>query len=531
MEAATLAARAARPPPAARASRLSPQRPGAGGAAAARRPRGAAGAARRPWRDAWVRGVDVDWARIFGGPDPSHAGAGGHVVLPPYAFQRERFWLRAGEGVGDVSGAGLGVAGHPLLGAVVELAGGDGLVLTGRLSLRTHPWLADHGVLGAVLLPGTALLELALRAGAEVGCEQLQELVLEAPLLSTRARCRCRSWLGAANDSIPPTRRTVSIHSRPEKAPDGEPWEAGSGWSRHASGVVRAAESRPQQLAALSACARARWGVATAGRRSTRAWESSSPDAVALELGGTSSGTTGLESAAGNAEVFYDHLAARGLEYGPTFQGLLGVWRHGDELLAEVALPAGTQPGAEAFGLHPALLDAALHALMVEAGAGAAATAGVRLPFSWSGVELHAVGAARLRVCLSLPGETGEGAVSILAADEAGGLVASVEALATRALSSAQLDGARRARPAHADSLYCLHWDPLGPLDPQPGARGCDAEVELRRVWTAPPRRSGRDNATPASWPGWCTPARNECWSACRSGSPASTRRTPAWWS
>ncbi len=419
----------------------------------------------------WVRGVNVNWARIFGGPDPSHAGAGGHVVLPPYAFQRERFWLRAGEGVGDVSGAGLGVAGHPLLGAVVELAGGDGLVLTGRLSLRTHPWLADHGVFGAVLLPGTALLELALRAGAEVGCEQLEELVLEAPLLLDQGQVSMQVVLGAANDSIPPTRRTVSIHSRPEKAPDGEPWEAGSGWSRHASGVVRAAESRPQQLAALEARALelgGEWPPPDAVALELGG-ASSSPDAVALELGGTSSGTTGLESAAGNAEVFYDHLAARGLEYGPTFQGLLGVWRHGDELLAEVALPAGTQPGAEAFGLHPALLDAALHALMVEAGAGAAATAGVRLPFSWSGVELHAVGAARLRVCLSLPGETGEGAVSILAADEAGGLVASVEALATRELSSAQLDGARRARPAHADSLYCLHWDPLGPLDPQPG--------------------------------------------------------------
>ena len=51
---------------------------------------------------------------------------------------------------------------HPLLGAAVELADADGVLFTGRLSLHTHPWLADHVVRGRILLPGTAFVELAL---------------------------------------------------------------------------------------------------------------------------------------------------------------------------------------------------------------------------------------------------------------------------------------------------------------------------------------------------------------------------------
>ncbi len=380
--------------------------------------------------EVWAHGVEVEWARLFEQPSARR------VALPAYAFQRERYWLGAGEGVGDLSGAGLGVAGHPLLGAVVEMADGGGLVLTGRLSVRSHPWLADHAVLGAVLLPGTAFLELALRAGAEVGCEALEELVLEAPLVLGPGRVSIQVVLGEADDS---GARAVSIHSRPEPAADAEPGgPRGGGWVRHATGAVRADHGEPDELSALRAGARELGG----------AWPPAG--AVAVEIGD-----------------LYSELAALGLEYGPAFQGLQGVWRRGDELLADVVLPADPPPAAEAFGLHPALLDAALHALLTDAvGAAAAGAVGVRLPFSWSGVGVHAVGASRLRVCLSAPSGASDGAVSLLAADDAGGLVASVRSLVTREVSATQLDGARPTSVAHSDSLYCLHWDALGAVDP-----------------------------------------------------------------
>src|SRR4051794_19852779 len=71
---------------------------------------------------------------------------------------------------GDAAGLGLGGARHGLLGAVVEQPDSDAVVLTGRLSLGAQPWLADHGVAGVVVFPGAGFVELAVRAGDEVGC-------------------------------------------------------------------------------------------------------------------------------------------------------------------------------------------------------------------------------------------------------------------------------------------------------------------------------------------------------------------------
>src|SRR5690606_26603842 len=105
--------------------------------------------------------------------------------LPPYAFQRERYWLDSLPAAGDVSAAGLQPGGHPLLSAAVTVADTEHTVLTGRLSLRTHPWLADHAVLGTVLVPGTAFVEMALCAGDRTGYHRLDELTLAAPLVLT----------------------------------------------------------------------------------------------------------------------------------------------------------------------------------------------------------------------------------------------------------------------------------------------------------------------------------------------------------
>ena len=103
-----------------------------------------------------------------------------------------------------------------MLGAAVSMAEGEGWLFTGRLSLRDHPWLADHVVLGRVLLPGTAFLELALHVGGELGVGCVQELTLHAPLvLGEEREVQLQVVVGEADDG---GCRVLGVYSRGEGA-------------------------------------------------------------------------------------------------------------------------------------------------------------------------------------------------------------------------------------------------------------------------------------------------------------------------
>ncbi|MEU7135798.1 type I polyketide synthase, partial [Streptomyces sp. NPDC046261] len=140
----------------------------------------------------------------------------------------------------------------------------------------------------------------------------------------------------------------------------------------------------------------------------------------------------------------YERFADAGFEYGPVFQGLRAAWRLGEDVFAEVSLPDGVDGGA--FGLHPALFDASLHA---SAFGGDDEQQGGGVPFSWSGVTLHATGASAVRVRLS---KGGDGAVSIAIADTTGTPVASVESLMVRPISAEQLNA------TDSDALFKVDW-------------------------------------------------------------------------
>ncbi|MEH1127717.1 SDR family NAD(P)-dependent oxidoreductase [Micromonospora sp. CPCC 206061] len=350
-------------------------------------------------------GAPIRWDSVFGGPRR-------RVELPTYPFQGQQYWFDPPAALGDAGDLGLDGAGHPLLAASVALAGSDGYLLTGRVSAATHPWLGDHTIMDTVLVPGTALLDLALYAGDRVGCGRVEELTLQAPLvLPERGAVHIQVAVDAPDEH---GRRAVTIHSRPDRGASGSVDDAADQpWTRHATGTLGGeADGVPDELTA--------WPPA---------------GATALDLDGA-----------------YARLAEVGLTYGPAFQGLAAAWRRGDEVYAEVALPAeAADPSG--YGIHPALLDAALHPVAL-----AALSAGgdqIRLPFSWSGVALHASGATALRVRLT-PG--GGDTLRLAVADAAGLPVATVTALAARPVSAAQL---ANARGGVDDALFELSWTPL----------------------------------------------------------------------
>ncbi|MFF8835297.1 type I polyketide synthase [Streptomyces sp. NPDC015130] len=397
---------------------------------------------------AHVHGAPLDRASLF--PD------GRRTDLPTYAFRRAHYWLTP-EARTDARALGFDPARHPLLTTTVEVAGGDGVLLTGRLSLADQPWLADHEVNGTVLLPATAFLELALAAGEHVGAARVEELTLEAPLVLPE-RGAVRIQVGVSGDGDTPSGRTFGVYSSPDAGAadsDGAPRE----WTRHVSGVLGAGDP---------ATPPARHG---AGRDGAEAWPPAAATAEPLD-------------------GVYDRLAELGYGYGPAFQGLTGLWRDGADTLAEIRLPAPQHESAGLFGVHPALLDAALHPIVLEGGSPGAETGAetdaetgaetgaapaadsadrIRLPFAWAGVTLHAEGATALRVRIT---PTGTDTVTLRLTDTTGAPVATVESLTLRAVEKNRL-GTTAGRVD--DALFTLAWTETG--TPEPTGRGA-TEIE-----------------------------------------------------
>jgi len=360
---------------------------------------------------AHARGARLDWESYF-------AGSGARRIdLPPYPFQRRRFWLTAPDR-GDAAGLGQTPAEHPLLSAVVGLAGTGGAVLTGRVSLRTHPWLADHAIAGSPLLPGTAFLELAARAAEQVGCALVEELTMAAPLaLPVTGAVVLQVAVGSQQGD---GRRGVEIHSRPQTAAEHEPW------TLHVTGTIAPGTETGTGPGAETA------------QPESHQWPPAGAEPVDI---------TGL----------YDDLAGQGYGYGPAFRGLRAVWRADDAVYAEVELPASARAEVGSFGLHPALLDAALHA--TDFATATAEDGRTRLPFAWSAVRLHASGATSARVRITANGPDD---VSLQLTDSSGAPIATIGSYLVREVSPEQLRAARNGR---SDNLYRVDWTGLA-LDP-----------------------------------------------------------------
>ncbi|HTI28393.1 MAG TPA: type I polyketide synthase [Kutzneria sp.] len=358
-------------------------------------------------------GLDLDGRAFFAG--------GRRVDLPTYAFQQRRYWLDGPTAtVEDAAGLGQVNAKHPLAAAVVQSPETGGVTLTTRLSVDTHPWLADHDVLGTVILPGTAYVELAIRAGEEVGCDTVEELTIEALMPLPRGEGLAVQTVVGPEDKH--GARSLAIYSRPESGD--------AAWTRHASGVLTA-EHKPVP-------------TPEAFNVGLREWPPAGAEAV--DISGV-----------------YDYLSGQGYIYGPMFQGLRGIWQRGEETFVEVALPDEARADAAEFFLHPGLLDSALSATDFMSGRKPQDAGGTQLPFAWTGVTIHSVGANRLRGRVVYTG--GSDAVRLELSDPMGTPVATIRSLVVRAVTADKVNAAA-AGAGQLESLYRIGWNqlPLGSL-------------------------------------------------------------------
>ncbi len=342
----------------------------------------------------WLRGHDVDWAVVLPGRR--------RVALPTYAFQHQHYWLDAP--VAAATPAGMAAVGHPLLSASLSLADSGAVVLTGRLDPAAQPWLAEHVLAQTPLLPGTAFVELALQAALHTECDTVLDLTLPTPLVLASA-VDVQVSVDAPDEH---GQRAVAVRCR----------AAGDPWTLHASATLGVAQD----------------GAESAGAES---WPPRDAEEISLD-------------------TLYADIAANGVDYGPSFQGLRRLWRRKGDLFAEVDL--GDRLGGEGFAVHPAVFDAALQPLglgLLGDGEPGREAVPPGLPFVWTGVRLHRTGATYLRARISPFGRDG---ASVVLTDGDGDLVLSVDAVVLRAPAPT-----RAAQP-----LYRVNWPVAGIAGPAP---------------------------------------------------------------
>ncbi|HKS50074.1 MAG TPA: type I polyketide synthase, partial [Amycolatopsis sp.] len=344
---------------------------------------------------ACVSGLPLDGAGFYGPWRPRFE------QLPTYAFQTRRLWLEPAAPAATFAGAEP--TGHPWLSSALSLADTGGSVLTGRLSAQTSPWLSGHRVADRAVVPGAAVVEMAIRAADEAGCDVLAELTQHQPLLLPDDEpVGIQITVGGVDSD---GGRQFAVFSKPEH-PDAV-------WTRHAEGVLgNAGDLPPDEATAAS-------------------WPPPGAQTIPVE------------------ELYSGGTA---VDYGPAFRVVTAAWRHGGDLFAEVTLPADAGRETGAFGLHPIMLDAALHVTALARPDGERDT--TMLPFAWHEVRLHRTGAAHLRVH-AVVNDNDSFRLSLY--DGGGRPVLTVGSLLMLPATSRPFDDAAQ----HRDAMYRQIWKPV----------------------------------------------------------------------
>jgi acyl transferase domain-containing protein/NADPH-dependent curcumin reductase CurA/acyl carrier protein len=343
----------------------------------------------------YAQGGIVDWKGVFPRGMP-------RVELPTYAWQRTRHWIASARSLAGARGGE--VTGHPLLGVRVSMAGSSAVYET-SLSLRDQAWLGDHRVAGHVVVPAAGLGEL-IRAAAEHAFDgapaDVSSLVLQAPMVMPEQ--------GALRVQVLVTEEAsglqANVYSQAERA-------AGtSDWRLHCTAEVRRATiavTAPIDLASIRARCTEPIDIAQA----------------------------------------YVAFEASGLDYGPSFQGMRACFRGPVEALAEVSLPAGME--AEKYGVHPALLDAAFHAVAsLSRGAD-----DLLLPFAIERLTVHQSSIAEAIAYVRRTNDDASFAADVTLVDPRGQVLVEVVGLRLRHAETTAIGEAKDIVP---DALFRVEW-------------------------------------------------------------------------
>ena len=291
----------------------------------------------------YTLGCPVDWDRLF--PE-----GGKLVTLPPYPWQRQRYWVEPRAGRKDallcLEESSLEPV-HPLLGRHVEVADADGKHLwEGLLDPQALPYLGEHRILGLIILPAGAFLEIALASLAQGQAAALREgAFLEnfelqrALIIPEEGACQIQVILSSEGE----TGAVLKIYSRPAKRPDGE--ARATLWTLHAQSDI-AGELLDTSLI---------------------------PEPADLqEIRDRCMEIVELER-------IYQELERRSVQYGPAFQRFDALWRRPGEAVAQISAPeAWDREGP--YQLHPALADACFQVMAVAAGLESAREGELYLP-------------------------------------------------------------------------------------------------------------------------------------------------------
>jgi acyl transferase domain-containing protein/NADPH:quinone reductase-like Zn-dependent oxidoreductase/NAD(P)-dependent dehydrogenase (short-subunit alcohol dehydrogenase family)/acyl carrier protein len=357
------------------------------------------------------------------------------VPLPHYPWQRERYWLEL-DGLDD-AGRDYRLAGaHPLLGRHLEAAQHAGTHFwESELSLQFLPYLADHKLQGAALLPGTAYVEMAL-AGA-------REVFGGAPFALTEIEFKKALFLGEADrynvQTIFYPGAPGHMHFRVYSSPAGDT-KQGS-WTLHATGQARVGHERETETPAAPA----------------------TPEEIQALCTEEISGAE-----------YYSALRSRGFDYGPAFQGVERIWYHAGEALGRISVPQSLDGDPGEYQLHPAVFDACAQVLGAASNVLAGSESdGLYIPVSFAQVRMFGSAGTHFWAHVTLRDETHGGSDSIRGdiriLDDEGRVLVEVQGVRCVRLERASGQEAERRI---GDWFYEVEWQPT----PLPNQESLEAE-------------------------------------------------------